>query len=243
MHSACSSCLTLSSLNLLPLLQITEEDLIRTFSNGDLQPELAAAVEAVRVVRDPETNLGKGIAYVLFKTKAAARAALQLDEQKLGKRAMRVTRVNRRASPAAANQQRSPSAAAGGAKRLNDIHSNVQKTPGFKQASGVKRFTGANNNKRFGSGVAADWQGLRTKGKGAGFRSAGRVSKPSGERSGNFSGGSKPAFGGTAGHHRGKAKAGSKGSSSSKSGGKRPAVAARKEKVKAAAKRFKAAKQ
>jgi nucleolar protein 12 len=47
--------------------QVSEEELIRAFSSGDAQPELAGAVEAVRVVRDPKTNIGKGIAYVLFK--------------------------------------------------------------------------------------------------------------------------------------------------------------------------------
>eukprot|EP00775_Hariotina_reticulata_P003945 gene3945-4199_t len=77
--------------------QISEEELIRVFSDGVRQPELAGSVEAVRVVRDSHTNLGKGIAYVLFTTKAAARAALQLDGHKLGKRAMRVSRVSRKA--------------------------------------------------------------------------------------------------------------------------------------------------
>jgi nucleolar protein 12 len=48
-------------------LQVSEEELIRAFSCAEGQPELAGAVEAVRVVRDPKTNLGKGIAYLLFK--------------------------------------------------------------------------------------------------------------------------------------------------------------------------------
>lgn len=55
-------------MNLLPFcIQVSEEELIRAFSAAEEQPELASAVEAVRVVRDPKTNMGKGIAYVLFK--------------------------------------------------------------------------------------------------------------------------------------------------------------------------------
>ena len=40
---------------------------------------LADSVEAVRLIRDRETNKGKGIGFVLFKTKEAARAALNLN--------------------------------------------------------------------------------------------------------------------------------------------------------------------
>jgi nucleolar protein 12 len=31
--------------------------------------DLASSIEAVRVIRDPHVGLGKGIAYVLFKTR------------------------------------------------------------------------------------------------------------------------------------------------------------------------------
>jgi RNA recognition motif. (a.k.a. RRM, RBD, or RNP domain) len=42
-------------------------------------------------VRDRQTNIGKGIAFVEFKTKAAAAAALRLAEPKLHGRPLRIT--------------------------------------------------------------------------------------------------------------------------------------------------------
>jgi len=50
---------------------------------------LESAVEAVRLVRDRETNKGKGIGFVLFKSKEAARAALNLNGEKIKERAVR----------------------------------------------------------------------------------------------------------------------------------------------------------
>ena len=41
------------------------------FGDAAVAPELAAGVEAVRVVRDGATNIGKGFAFVLFKTKVS----------------------------------------------------------------------------------------------------------------------------------------------------------------------------
>jgi hypothetical protein len=41
-----------------------DEELVRLFSDGAADPELADAVTAVRVVRDRATNVGKGVAYV-----------------------------------------------------------------------------------------------------------------------------------------------------------------------------------
>ena len=50
-------------------LQPQDEEVIKLFSDTSVAPELQGAVEAVRVVRDPATNIGKGFAFVLFKTK------------------------------------------------------------------------------------------------------------------------------------------------------------------------------
>ena len=41
------------------------------FGDAAVAPELAEGVEAVRVVRDGATNIGKGFAFVLFKTKVS----------------------------------------------------------------------------------------------------------------------------------------------------------------------------
>lgn len=47
-----------------PFLQ--DEELYKLFCGIS---NLESSIEAVRVVRDPHLNVGKGIAYVLFKTK------------------------------------------------------------------------------------------------------------------------------------------------------------------------------
>ena len=57
----------------LPHPHTQDEELIALFGDAAVAPELAAGVEAVRVVRDGATNIGKGFAFVLFKTKASGR--------------------------------------------------------------------------------------------------------------------------------------------------------------------------
>jgi len=42
------------------------------FGNAEVAPELSDCIEAVRVIRDQATNIGKGFAFVLFKTKVHA---------------------------------------------------------------------------------------------------------------------------------------------------------------------------
>ena len=61
---------------------VDEEDVIRLFHRSKEYPELNGAVEAVRVVRDRKTNLGKGIAFVLFRKGSDARTGLLLDGTK-----------------------------------------------------------------------------------------------------------------------------------------------------------------
>ncbi len=50
--------------SLIPNRPPQDEELVRLFSDGAANPELADAVTAVRVVRDRATNIGKGVAYV-----------------------------------------------------------------------------------------------------------------------------------------------------------------------------------
>lgn len=61
-----------------------DEEVIRVFNDvkTDVDPA-TSTVAAVRVVRDPETNLGKGFAFVLFSSKNAARMALARDGTQL----------------------------------------------------------------------------------------------------------------------------------------------------------------
>lgn len=45
---------------------LQDEEIYQLFSG---MKEFGSSIEAVRVIRDPNTLLGKGIAYVLFKTR------------------------------------------------------------------------------------------------------------------------------------------------------------------------------
>lgn len=45
---------------------LQEEELYQLFCGVN---QLGPSIEAIRVIRDPSTSLGKGIAYVLFKTR------------------------------------------------------------------------------------------------------------------------------------------------------------------------------
>jgi RNA recognition motif. (a.k.a. RRM, RBD, or RNP domain) len=81
---------------------VQEEDLIALFNTTAKEPQLDGAVEAVRVVRDGHTSLGKGIAYVLFTNRTTALAALNLDGAECRGRLLRVQRVKASAGGAAA---------------------------------------------------------------------------------------------------------------------------------------------
>ena len=61
------------SLHAVDVMWVQDEELIQFFYEAAAEaPELKDAIEAVRLVRDKATNVGKGIAFVLFKTKASA---------------------------------------------------------------------------------------------------------------------------------------------------------------------------
>jgi len=127
---------------------------IRVFDSGEHEPQLAGAVRGVRLVRDSNSNLGKGFAYVLFASKTAALAALGMDGKECKGRAMRVTRVQ-----ASLGKMRGNGAAPTGGKKV----------PGGKPAA-----------KAAGGKAAKDWQGTKTRGKGVALKPKGGVSKPKG---------------------------------------------------------------
>ncbi|XP_020588675.1 nucleolar protein 12-like [Phalaenopsis equestris] len=56
-------------------------------------------VEAVRVIRDPNTSIGKGIAYVLFKTREAANNVCKRRDLKIRDRNLRVCHAKPDATP------------------------------------------------------------------------------------------------------------------------------------------------
>jgi nucleolar protein 12 len=78
-----------------------EEGLWRTFSR-------AGTVESVRVVRDKETRVGKGFAYVQFKDENGVEAALLCNDKKFPPMLPRKLRVMRAKRPKQATTKRGP---------------------------------------------------------------------------------------------------------------------------------------
>eukprot|EP01018_Ginkgo_biloba_P035881 Gb_00609 [translate_table: standard] len=75
---------------------VKDEELYRLFIG--IKP-LESNVEAVRVIRDPQTSMGKGIAYVLFKTMDAAKLAVKKNQFKLRDRNLRLCRARPDSNP------------------------------------------------------------------------------------------------------------------------------------------------
>ena len=72
---------------------LQDEEVIALFSSAAEKLGMEHGIEAVRIVRDPASNLGKGFGFVLFTSQPAARAALSLNNAQLRNRAIRVTKV------------------------------------------------------------------------------------------------------------------------------------------------------
>ena len=100
---------------------VDDEEVIRLFNKNAEYPELRKSVEAVRIVRDRKTTMGKGIGFVLFKTKEQARTALLLDGSKIGDREIRVSKASRAKAPkpGAASKARPEPKISTGAERRN----------------------------------------------------------------------------------------------------------------------------
>lgn len=64
----------------------TEEEL-RTFFKD------CGAVENIRIIRDPQTHVGKGIAYVTFKEMSAFKAALKKTKSQFKDRELRIKKA------------------------------------------------------------------------------------------------------------------------------------------------------
>ena len=72
---------------------LQDEELIIFFNENCTKLGIQDPVDAVRVVRDSASQLGKGFGFVQFRDQAAARAALGCDGQLLRKRSIRVTKA------------------------------------------------------------------------------------------------------------------------------------------------------
>ena len=113
----------------------------------------AAVVEAVRVVRDAKTGAGKGVAFVLFRTQEASKAALsQREGAQLGGRQLRMTRASRQVGAAAgkdgkaATWQQGQAAGGKGKSKNKTVHKPVsgkrKAVKARKQAAGMKASGG-----------------------------------------------------------------------------------------------------
>jgi nucleolar protein 12 len=69
-----------------------EEDLRRHFS--DLETNGDSGISNVRVIRDPKTFIGKGIAYIQFKTKETMKKAIETkNDSRFNGRPIRVKKA------------------------------------------------------------------------------------------------------------------------------------------------------
>ncbi|ONK71733.1 uncharacterized protein A4U43_C04F11800 [Asparagus officinalis] len=75
---------------------VKDEELYQLFCGSNPSE---SSVEAVRVVRDPQTSLGKGIAYVLFKTRDAANQVCKRGDLMIRDRTLRVCHAKADATP------------------------------------------------------------------------------------------------------------------------------------------------
>ncbi|XP_049415582.1 nucleolar protein 12 [Solanum stenotomum] len=75
---------------------VKDEEIHQLFSG---MKEFGSSIEAVRVIRDPNTLLGKGIAYVLFKTREAANTISRKRNLKLRDRELRVSHSKADSTP------------------------------------------------------------------------------------------------------------------------------------------------
>lgn len=75
---------------------VKDEELYQLFTGIK---DLASSIEAVRVIRDPHVGLGKGIAYVLFKTREAANLVIKKRNLKLRDRELRLSHARQDSTP------------------------------------------------------------------------------------------------------------------------------------------------
>uniref|UniRef100_A0A0A9D0P9 RRM domain-containing protein n=1 Tax=Arundo donax TaxID=35708 RepID=A0A0A9D0P9_ARUDO len=122
---------------------VKDEELYRLFcgSSGS-----EGNVEAIRVIRDPNSSLGKGIAYVLFKTREAANSVVRKRDIKIRDRILRLSHVK--------SVDATPKKTTDGGK--------AKRGPKFKEVSmpGSKSHEGGDKAKRKASDLS--YQGLRS---------------------------------------------------------------------------------
>ncbi|XP_061361167.1 nucleolar protein 12-like [Gastrolobium bilobum] len=123
---------------------VKDEELYQLFCGIS---NLESSIEAVRVIRDPHLNVGKGIAYVLFKTREAANFAVKKRSLKLRDRKLKIchARICRAKADATPSKRPNPSPA--------------PSTPAKKLA--VASRSPSNSNNKSNKKTNASYQGLR----------------------------------------------------------------------------------
>ncbi|CAL0314159.1 unnamed protein product [Lupinus luteus] len=120
---------------------VKDEELYQLFCG---KSDLESNVEAVRVIRDSHLNVGKGIAYVLFKTREAANFVIRKQNLRLRDRQLRISRAEADATPS---------------KRPYPSPARAPSTPAKKMALGSRSPLSSDN--RSGRKTKASYQGLR----------------------------------------------------------------------------------
>ncbi|KAH9606091.1 hypothetical protein KSS87_017731 [Heliosperma pusillum] len=129
---------------------VKDEELYQLFSGIK---ELESSVEAVRVIRDRHTSLGKGIAYVLFKTREAANVVCKKRKLKIRDRELRITHAKSETqSTPSKSEDSTPS------KRRGDFPVDTESTPSKKFSSGGKSRKG---NYKINTNGDTSYQGFR----------------------------------------------------------------------------------
>ncbi|CAI9780759.1 unnamed protein product [Fraxinus pennsylvanica] len=128
---------------------------------------LEASVEAVRVVRDPGTSLGKGIAYVLFKTRDAANSIVKKHNLKLRDRELRLSHAKSNSTPS---------------KRENILLPETYNTPAKKFAVD-SRYSGSDDKVKAKANMS--YQGMRASKSGTQKKAPARVNAPAKSKSGS----------------------------------------------------------
>ncbi|CAL5429485.1 unnamed protein product [Camellia sinensis] len=112
---------------------VKDEEIYQLFSGIK---DLESTIEAIRVIRDSGTSAGKGIAYVLFKTRGAANSVVKKGSLKLRDRALRLCHAKPNLTPS---------------KRKNQSPRDINGSPTKKLAVDLRTPTKA----------ASSYQGLR----------------------------------------------------------------------------------
>ncbi|GKV10674.1 hypothetical protein SLEP1_g22004 [Rubroshorea leprosula] len=120
---------------------VKDEEIYQLFCSIN---NLESSIEAVRVIRDPQFGMGKGIAYVLFKTREAANLVLKKRTLKLRDRELRLSHARPDSTPS---------------KRKNLSNGETANSPAKKFVVDSRNSSG--NKNKSNSKATMSYQGLR----------------------------------------------------------------------------------